>query len=99
MLTNLGFDSLYQFRLHFTCLFHLYILLVLSIYTLYLMSFFFFFRFSKVSAELAKIKAEVCSVQTLIECDSWNPTLLYVVTYQGIMIDDGSVDLEGFVSI
>ena len=59
---------------------------------------FFSFRFSTVAAELAKAKTEVCTVQTLIDCANWNPNLLYVVTYQGIMIDDGDVDFEGFVS-
>ena len=56
------------------------------------------FRFSTAASELAKAKSEVCAVQTLINCANWNPNLLYVVTYQGIMVDDGSVDLEGFVS-
>ena len=56
------------------------------------------FRFTTNAAELAKLKTEVCAVQTLINCNMWNPTLAYVVTYQGIMIDDGSVDFEGFVS-
>ena len=48
---------------------------------------------------MAKLKTEVCAAQTLINCANWNPNLAFVVTYQGIMIADGNVDLEGFVSI
>ena len=56
------------------------------------------FRFTTNAADLTKLKTEVCSVQTLINCATWNPTTAFVVTFQGIMIDDGTVDLEGFVS-